>query len=788
MGHGDMTFALEVGALRQPIDDPTIGGDPPFRQVIRLLRRRHRLILVVAVSGALLAGIGGLLIPPRYTAKAEIVTEAQAPIPVLGDESAVQTHLAALTSPGHLQRVLDSLAHDRPLTQRLNVPGGPGQISDEARRMLTAWLTTAWSTISRPVLNMLPADAPANGPPEARARGPSEPSIEAFERHLLVYQERGSHVLAVTYTSTSPQEAARAANRVAQLYVDGLYDQKRENTHRTLAWIDKRIPEVKAEVERAEAAAQSYRTEHGLASGNQTDVVDQQLADLNHRVTAAEATLAERQARVASLQQLQHGGGAIGTLVQAGGSAILGDLRSREVALAQSKAELTATLGEMHPRTQAVLAQLQEVRGKISRELGRTAGDLRAEVQTATLELNSLQAQLATAQHTSSEARGDEVHLRDLERGETTIRQVYENLLQRREQLTEQQEMISPDVRILSLATPPDRPSSANPFLFALPALVVFLVGGGLAAVASDRLDQGLRSARDVSESLGIPCIALVPWICRTRKMRPHQHLRAKPFGPYTEAIRSVAASLQLAAPRGLPQAILVSSSVPQEGKTTLAVSLAVYAAMLGRRVILVDLDFRHPAIWREIGGKSDIGLPDRLDGDRLSVAAIRSVSGLGLDVLPVRRRPDDPLLPFVDGELPRLLGQLRGRYDCIVVDGPPLLAVTEARLLAGFVDKVLFLVKWGHTRKDMAQNALRLLRDTRVPGSGDMIMGVVTQVDMNKHAQYRYGDVGESFVRYAPYYLKGPDAVPPGNALCPLPLSGGDGQFRQGPSRRGDA
>lgn len=786
-----MTVALEIGAPRRHHDEPTMDLDPPFQRVIRLIRRRSRLIVACGVFGAILGGVVGLLLPPRYTATAEIATEPQSPVLTGGqlpavtppeDESTVQSYMVALTSRGHLERVLDSLAHDprvRPVPKTAEEAAG---LLDTLRGPLNAWLADAWDAAGRPVMEFLSPTRPPGAAIAAHGTTPSGAAVEAFKRHLLVFQERGSHVLAVSFSSTDPQGAARAANRVAQLYVNTLYDQKRETTQRTLAWIGKRIPELKQEIDRAETAAQAYRTEHGLAQGNETDVQDQRLADLNRRVTAADAALVERQAQLNSVGALQRTGAGVDTLIGTIDSPTLRELRSRELALQQSQAQLSATLGERHPRTQAILAELRAVRGSIAVAARRVGSDLNAQVKAASLQLQTLRAQLAAAQTSSNQARRAGAHLQDLERGAATVRQVYESLLQRREVLIEQQEMISPDVRILSLATPPDRPSSVNPLLFPLPGMVLFLIAGTLVAIIADGLDQGMRSARDVSETLAIPCIGLVPQVKRTRRMPPHQQLLSKPLAPYAEAIRSVAASLQMATPTGTPQTILLSSSVPREGKTTLAVSLAVYAAVLGRRVILVDFDFRRPTLWREVAGRRNRGIPNRAAKNRLSTAAIETIPRLGLDILPIRRRPDDPLLPFAGGELRRLLGQLRSSYDCIIIDGPPLLAVTEARLLATLVDKILFVVKWGSTRKDMAQNAMGLLRDTRLfaRGGDDVVAGVVTQVDINKHARYRYGDVGESFVRYARYYLESSDfrieskeVRRPANGARPLPRSG---------------
>jgi uncharacterized protein involved in exopolysaccharide biosynthesis/Mrp family chromosome partitioning ATPase len=749
-------------------EGPAMVSESSLQQTFDILRRRRRLIISLAVGGAILAVLVGLLIPPRYTAKAEIVVEPQVATltngpgvitPPSEDESTVQTYVAALTSRDHLQHVLDSLSRDaKPQPAALQQPASPAGFQAEMQR-ITARLEGWWTAVTRLAFDILSQVNGMMGVSNLQGHAAKQPSVETLERHLAVYQERGSHVLAVAFTSTSADEAARTANRVIQLYLDDHYQIARESASRTLAWVDQRLPEQKAEMERNEATVQQYRSDHNIAQGNQTDIVDQKLADLNRQLTAAESLLAEKQAQADSARALRHGGSAAGESDESLNSPVLRDLRRQELTLLQAQADLTTNLGEMHPRTRAIATQLQEVRSRIGREAGRAADELNREVEIAGTQVRSLRARLATAQHATGDVQQAQVHLHELERVATTSRQMYEGLLQRHEQLKEQLEMIVPDVRILSLAVPPDRPSSPNPILFAFPALIVFGVGGGLLSLMKERLDQGLRSSGDITEVLGIPCIGLVPRIGWGRIRRPHQHLLRNPISPYAEAIRSLAAGLQLAAPRAVPQAILVSSSVPQEGKTTLAVSLAVYAALLGRRVVLADLDFRHPAVWSKIGDAAAAGALDLPNSDRRSTVELRNVHDLGLDVLTIRDHPAEPLATFTGDRLVRIVDELRVNYDCIIIDGPPLLSVAEARLLTILADKVLFVVKWGSTRRDVAQNALRILRDTYSLNAsyGKNICGVITQVDLNKHARYRYGDAAESYVRYAQYYLNGP-------------------------------
>jgi polysaccharide biosynthesis transport protein len=359
---------------------------------------------------------------------------------------------------------------------------------------------------------------------------------------------------------------------------------------------------------------------------------------------------------------------------------------------------------------------------------------------------------------------GDEAHrtyarLRGLERDAAANGLIYSRLQKRETELLSQREGSEQDIRILSLATPPDQPSSHNPIIFILPALIISLIGGSFIAVVSEQTDRGLRSARDISDALEIPYLGLVPRLPRMRKLRPHQYMLTEPFSPYTRAIRSLVSELWLATPRFKPTTILVTSSIPGEGKTTSAISIAICAAALGRRVLLIDLDFKRPSVARELGGSAEKGLFDILQRKQTPADVITHIPDLGIDYIPMPNFPIDAL-PILSGEkVPLLLRQLSEKYDSIIVDGPPLLVTTEARLLAPMVDKVILVVKWGSTRREVVQNAMSLLRNPNdaADKSAPVPAVILTQVDLKEHASYHYGDFGEALVKYEHYYSRSP-------------------------------
>jgi Mrp family chromosome partitioning ATPase len=213
---------------------------------------------------------------------------------------------------------------------------------------------------------------------------------------------------------------------------------------------------------------------------------------------------------------------------------------------------------------------------------------------------------------------------------------------------------------------------------------------------------------------------------------------------------------LWLAAPERAPATILMSSSVPGEGKTTAAVSIAVCAAQLGRRVLLIDFDFKRPAVSRELGDSSERGIFDLILRNRTADDVIKHIPDLGLDYLPMSCCPVDVLPLLAGDQIPNVLRQLQEKYDCVIIDGPPLLGIAESRLLAPMVDKVVLVVKWGSTRCDVAQHAIDLLRSCGgLDKHVDAPIVLMTQVDLKKHAAYRYGDAGESLAKYKYYYSR---------------------------------
>ncbi len=384
---------------------------------------------------------------------------------------------------------------------------------------------------------------------------------------------------------------------------------------------------------------------------------------------------------------------------------------------------------------------------ELARLDGRIA-ELKTDIDRSGAEVQHLLLQSTDASKAPSEISAADQRLRQLERDGATKSQLYHNLLRQQQGLRDRRETVASDASILSLAATPNRPSSANPILFIPPALVLFLICGSLLSVLLERLDRGLRSEREINETLGVPCIGLVPQVAETdAKTLLDQCVSDTPFTAYAEALRSIAATMQLASP--WPKVVLITSSLPGEGKSTLAVSLAACMALLRQRVLLIDFDHKQASIPRAIEDRTGTAAIEVPLDDAFPANAIQLVPDQGIYYLPVNRSSAYPLMRFAAVELPSLLYKLRDSYDCVMIKAPPVLGRSETRLLANLANEILFVVKWGSTKREFVQRALGLLRNNAALAMApelQSVSAVITQVDLGKHAGYGYGDVCEYF------------------------------------------
>ena len=700
----------------------TINQPPPFSELLSTLLRRRWTLLMIAMIGTGLVFGGATMLPARYTAKAQLVVKPQQAGLLAGqqtvitqspDKSTVLTEITAITSYDQLHRVLDGLKKDQQFGHIVAARQDAPDDQDLLSRLQT-WL-------QEHVL---------------MARDSGWLTMRELQRNLKVFQEAGSHVIGVSFVSGRPANSASIVNHVVQLYVEHQQEERRAATDRALAWVDNRLKTLQKESGATEARLHEYQSSRQLIDISHSGAMDQQLADLSRELTSAEADYAARSELVKNAEDQRRASASIDALAGSFNTPSIIDLRRHILDLMQAKVKLVLTFHKDDPSIALIDRQIQEAHRLMSLEVTSGIQGYISDARVSGARVALLRAKLNVLQQSSSDSS-----VRSLEREDALNRTLYLSLAQREEELHQQREGLSSNIDILSLAAPPDRPTSPAAILFVPPALIAFTILGCFIAVLRDRLDSTFRDESEISVALGLRCVGMVPRVRPSNQMRLHEYLLSDPFSPYAEAIRSLVAATHLRPGDQTNKVVLVTSSVPAEGKTTLAVSLATYIAKLGYRVLLVDLDLRNPGIVRAFGGSGRDIVPLPQQGSLLE-ASICHLPGLKLDYLAVGwNRSVDPVALFARADLANALGRLRDRYDCILIDSAPLLAVTESRLLAALADRILFVVKWGTTKRQEACSAIDMLRNGGFLNQDftNVASVVVTQVDPKSHVSHYY-------------------------------------------------
>jgi len=479
------------------------------------------------------------------------------------------------------------------------------------------------------------------------------------------------------------------------------------------------------------------------------------VAQLSTELIAARNKRAEAQARYQQVQKLLTSPEGIESATSVLDSPLIQRLREQEVKVSRELAELRTQLRDQHPKVQLKISEFEDLQKKIRAEVGKLAVNLSNELEIAQVRERNLAGEVAGVQARLQEQNDALVRLRTLESEVQTNEQIYNAVLSRYKETGVQEEGLTrPDARIISAAVPPLHPSYPKKGLI-LAMAVVFAAGLGVVLVfVLEHLDAGFRSLPQLEAVTGVPALGIVPRLSGMgrRGEAPHDLIVRQPNSVYGEAIRAIRTSLLLSRAPEPPRTVLVASSIPAEGKTTVALSIARAAAKAGQRVVIVDCDMRQPAMHKALGVPNLRGLAEYLMHETTLEEVIDIDPASGLHFVTAGHDPQNPADLLGSERMQRLLERLKRAYDLVVFDTPPVLAVSDALVLLGRVDKTVFLVRWGSTRREAVTAAIRMLIDAHA----DLAGLVLTQVDTRRHSGYSYGGYKYYYGAYQKYYRNG--------------------------------
>ncbi len=709
-----------------------------LRETTRLLRRRIQIVLRLTVLCAALGLLAALVLSPQYKAEVILLLDQRQPkvmdvgaaisgLPT--DNAAVRSEMDILTSRGVIDRVIkkQGLIGDPEFSKKKKIWDkwfGPGGLFRRADKE---------------------ADAQAA---EEEAKRQWTEVAQAIQDRLKVENDGRSFSIKLTFTSRDPKKAAQIANAIADEYLVDQLEAKYEVVARANKWLSERLATLRTQVETTEQAVEAFRQKANLIQINGDTVSMRQMQEVNTQLITARAATSQAEARLRNAEIMVQSSGGLEGATDVLASPLIQKLREQEAEVRRKEAELSTRYGDRHPTLINARAERHDLQRKIQEEVQKILRSLAGEVKIAQAKEQQLQRDLNNLEAKAGAELKDTVQLRQLQREADANRTLYENFLSRFKQTSEQQDMQLPDTRIIARADTPVSPAFPVKWLFMAVGAIVGGMLGVVAAYVLEFLDRGYRTAPQVEEGTGMPVVGQVPSLKKISKAAPEMYVIEKPLSAYTESLRTVRTAIHFSNVDNPPKSVMVTSSGPGEGKTTFCLSLGRALAASGHKILLIDADMRRPRLARILGITANgRDLASLLTGTNTIEKVVRQDPLVtGLDIIPAFGRTPNAQDLLGSKQMKKFMQEIGAKYDLVIVDTPPILAVSDAAMIARVVDTSLFVVKWAETARDAVTQALKQLKtlDCRIAGV------ILNQVNLHELASYGEGYHSH---RYHAYY-----------------------------------
>jgi len=720
---------------------------------------KHRFgILGLALACGLFAALVANSLEPLYQAEATLLLDSKrkgfSPV----QEKADGGWMSYFDSQTYIQtqiHLLQSRALAQSVSERLKLWEHP-EFDPRQAKPRRARIQLDWRAFFP---DLLPRTEEGPVPTEADAK---VAAVGAVAGRIKAEAVPDSEIIKLRFTANDPELAARVVNAYAEAYVEMGLETRLQAVSRAATWLTGRLEGMREKVDAAERKLQDYREAQGLVDmEGALDLTDKQLQGLSDRLVEARSQRDDLRELYEQLQRANRlSSSELGNHPSLTGNGIIQGLKESELGAERQVSELGKRYGPAHPKMVAARTDLETVRSKLAAEVGNAMAGVKKELDIATAQAVKLEGEFEALKGRVQDVNRKEFTLRSLKRDVETDRQLYDMFLTRFKETDQGADVESTNARVIDPAQVPAGPIKPQKTrIIAVAVILALMVGVGLALLI-EYLDNTLKSAQDVEESLQLPTLGTVPRLSRRRRKRmvPERMFVDQPKSEFAEAIRTVRTGVVLSNVDDPHRVVLVTSSIPGEGKTTVAINLAMALGHLDR-VLLIDADMRRASVGNKFGLSNDTpGLSNLVAGTADEDACIHRIDGVSIDILPAGLIPPNPLELLSSRRFAQTLERLRERYDRIVIDSAPAQAVSDALILSKVCGAVVFVIRCDETPLPLINMAVKRLRQVGAP----LIGAVLNQYDANRGARYGHYHYGKyrrysyAYNAYSNYYRQG--------------------------------
>ena len=589
-----------------------------------------------------------------------------------------------------------------------------------------------------------------------------------FRGNLKVTLSPNTHIIKVSFRSPNKELTATVVNTLMNTYTENNFKSRFDSTMQASDWLSKQLVDLQMKVETSQEKLVHYQKEHEiLGVDEKQNITTEKLDELNKELTAAESERIDKESvyrlvQAGDADAIVSAANAVDAAANGGQSAsLLESLRAKQADLKIQAAELSTQFGPAYPKVAQLNNQLKEVDVQILSEARKVAAKIRGQYMTALQRENMLRDALEKQKQEANKLNESSIQYSILKRDLDSNRQLYEGLMEKMKEAGVSAGLKSNNFRIVDVARVPTAPVEPNvPRNLAFGLMLGFTSGVGLAFLL-EGLDNTVRTTEQAQMISGLAPLGMIPLGSRTAREGANAKrlviasskeavelvTQVRPQSQMAESYRALRTSLLLSNLGAPPKMIMITSALPQEGKTTTSINCAVVLAQKGVRVLLIDADLRRPSIDKILGMGPRSGLSNVLTGSATLEDAITRSSVLpNLSVLAAGTPPPNPAELLASTNMRDMLEEVRGRYDHIVVDTPPALSVTDAVVLSPRADAIVLVIRSGHTTKQALRRSRDILMQVNAKLSG-VLLNAVDLSSPDYHYYYEYQG------KYAGYY-----------------------------------
>lgn len=592
----------------------------------------------------------------------------------------------------------------------------------------------------------------------------SEPNEErarsALQRRLIVNPVRNSRLVELSFEDADPKRAERILRAVVDIYITDNVDGVLASTNVAAEWLQEQLLKLKDELNGNELALHEYKKDNQILSvsmDDQSNMLRDEMQQLNHALTRVRTELQTLMARYDQLKGVDVVDPTELPAQELLQSSVLGQLRAEYITARQEYQSLLGRgKGENHPEVKAARSVLDINKSALLAEVGNIKEALRRDVDAKRREEAGLSSLFSRAKAQALELNRLALEYRRLERSKDNTEKVYSLVLERSKESDLTRFMRFNNIRVVDDAFAEEKAIKPRTSLNMVVGGMFGLFLGFCAAFGRNALDRTFKSADDVESHLKLPLMGVLPLTANPGRRSARGRGRRAPVGDelavhqqpsssVAEAARALRTNLMFVSPDKPQSLLMVTSGGPLEGKTTVACWIATAMAQAGKKVLLIDCDLRRPRLHKIFGRANDRGVSTFLLEEEQWQSVELSTEVPGLDLITAGPGVPNPAELLQSERFEKLLAQLQQRYERIVIDTPPVNAVTDAAILSTKVDGVLLVVRAHSTTRDSAKHSTRALLDV----SGN-VLGVVLNAHDQSRTGYGYGYGG---YRYQYYY-----------------------------------